>query len=265
MEKEKKVIIVTGASRGIGRATAQMFFENGYAVYGLSRTVPEGDFSFQSILCDVTDYDALEKTFQNIYEKEGSIDCVINNAGWGIAGAVEFASDLAVSRILEINFCALEKSCRLSLKYLRESRGRIINVSSVAGIMPIAFQAYYSATKAAVLVYSRALAQEVKPYGVKVLAVLPGDTRTGFTAARLTETDNGIYSERVKRSVAKMEHDEQTGTDPQKVAEALYKAYLENNPQTSYVVGFPYKVIAVLNKILPQRLIDYILCRMYAK
>ena len=131
--------------------------------------------------------------------------------------------------------------------------------------MPIAFQAYYSATKAAVLVYSRALAQEVKPYGVKVLAVLPGDTRTGFTAARLTETDNGIYSERVKRSVAKMEHDEQTGTDPQQVAEALYKAYLENNPQTSYVVGFPYKVIAVLNKILPQRLIDYILYRMYAK
>ena len=265
MGKEKKVIIVTGASRGIGRAAAQMFCEKGYAVYGLSRTVPERNFSFRSILCDVTDYDALERTFKKIYEEEGSIDCVINNAGWGIAGAVEFTSDQAVSKIFEINFGALEKSCRLSLPYLRESKGRIINLSSVAGIMPIAFQSYYSATKAAVLVYSRALAQEVKPYGVQVVAVLPGDTRTGFTAARLTETDNGIYSERVKRSVAKMEHDEQTGTDPQKVAETIYKACLENNPKTSYVVGFSYKAIEVLNRLLPQKLIDYILYRMYAK
>ena len=231
MGKEKKVIIVTGASRGIGRAAAQMFCEKGYAVYGLSRTVPEGDFSFQSILCDVTDYDALERTFKKIYEEEGSIDCVINNAGWGIAGAVEFTSDQAVSKIFEINFGALEKSCRLSLPYLRESKGRIINLSSVAGIMPIAFQAYYSATKAAVLVYSRALAQEVKPYGVQVVAVLPGDTRTGFTAARFTETDNGIYGERVKRSVARMEHDEETGTSPEKVAETIYKAYLETIPK----------------------------------
>ena len=261
----KKVVIVTGASKGIGRATAERFSAAGHVVYGLSRTEPQGEYGFASVICDVTDGELLKKTYRDIYEKEGRIDCVVNNAGFGIAGAVENASDEAVEKIFSINVSALERSCRLALPYLRESKGAIINLSSVAAIMPIAFQTYYSATKAAVLVFSRALAQEVKPFGVRVCAVLPGDTKTSFTASRHTENDGGEYSERVKRSVAKMEKDEQSGASPDKVAKVIVKAAAKKRPKPSYIVGFSYKLVDLLNRLLPQRFVDLILYKIYAK
>ena len=264
-KKKKKIIIVTGASKGIGRATAQLLSEGDCVVYGVSRTAPQGEYSFTSVLCDVTDPSALAKVYKDIYEKHGAIDCVVNNAGLGIAGAVEDTSDGAVEKIIGLNFSALEKSCRLALPYLREGGGRIINLSSVAAIMPIAFQTYYSATKAAVLIFSRALDQEVRPLGVRVSAVLPGDTKTNFTAARFIENDNPAYSERVARSVGKMEKDEQNGVSPENVAKIIKKALFARNPKTSYIVGFPYKLIGFLNKILPQRLVDRILFGLYAK
>ncbi|MBO7369280.1 MAG: SDR family oxidoreductase [Clostridia bacterium] len=264
-DKVTKVIIVTGASKGIGRATATALIKAGHVVYGLSRTEPEGDYGFNYMPLDVTDHAALERTYREIYEKEGAIDCVINNAGWGIAGAVEETDDEAVKKIFDINLCAVEKSCRVALPYLRESKGKIINLSSVAGIMPIAFQAYYTATKAAVYSFSRALAQEVKPYGVRVTSVLPGDTRTGFTAARETTVKNGVYEERVQRSVSRMEKDEQNGASPEKVANVILKAFNKRNPRSAYVVGFSYKLIAFLDRILPKRLVDYILYKLYAK
>ena len=262
---QNKVIIVTGASKGIGRATAELLAKKGNTVYGLSRSLPQGDFSFNSVICDVTDSAALKTAYREIYEKESRIDCVINNAGLGIAGAVENTSDGAVKSITDLNFCAVEKSCRLALGYLRESGGRIINLSSVAAIMPIAFQTYYSATKAAVLVFSRALDQEVKPLGVRVSAVLPGDTKTAFTAARKIENDDGPYSERVSRSVGRMEKDETNGVSPENVAKVIDKALSAKNPKTSYIVGFPYKLIGFLNKLLPQRFVDFILFKLYAK
>ena len=265
MNEKKKVIIVTGASKGIGRATAQLLAEKGNAVYGISRTEPQGEYSFTSVICDVTDHSAVEKVYETIFNKHGSIDCLVNNAGLGIAGAVEATSDDAVKRITDLNFNALERSCRIALKYLRRSGGRIVNLSSVAAVMPIAFQAYYSATKAAVLTFTRALDQEVKPLGVRVTAVLPGDTKTAFTSARSIENEDPAYSERVERSVKRMEHDEQNGASPLKVALVIEKALFARNPKTSYIVGFPYKLIGFLNRIFPQRFVDFVLFKLYAK
>ena len=131
--------------------------------------------------------------------------------------------------------------------------------------MPIAFQTYYSASKAAVLVFSRALAQEVKPFGVKVTAILPGDTKTSFTASRLIENENSEYSERVKRSVTRMEKDEQGGASPEKVAKVILKAYSKKSPKPSYIVGASYKLVDFLNRILPQKFVDFILFKLYAK
>ena len=255
-----RVVIVTG-----GRATAQLFADSGATVYGLSRSKPQGEFSFTHVCCDVTDKAALDAIFERVYSEQKRIDCVINNAGLGIAGAVEYTSDKAVESISALNLGAVEHSCRSALRYLRESKGAIINLSSVAAIMPIAFQTYYSATKAAVLVYSRALAQEVKPFGVRVTAVLPGDTKTAFTSSRVIENEKNEYSGRVERSVSKMAKDEQNGVGAEKVAKVIFKAYSKKNPKPSYIVGFPYKLVNLLNKLLPQRFVDYILFKLYAK
>lgn len=263
-EKNKKVVIVTGASKGIGLATAKAFAEKGFIVYGLSRSgVKENGIN--SVIVDVTDDNALSEVYADIFEKEGVIDVLVNNAGLGISGAVEFTTDDQVDKIMRLNLSALEKSCRRILKYLRLSKGRIINLSSVAGVLPIPFQTYYTATKSAVLNFSRALNMEVKPLGVKVLSVLPGDTKTNFTAARDKNQEGGeVYGDRIDRSVKRMEHDEQNGVGPEKVAKVILKLATKKSPKPYAVVGFSYKFLVVLSRVLPQRLVDFILFKMYA-
>lgn len=264
MKLDKKVVIVTGASRGIGRSISEYLSQKGCKVYGLARTEFESD-KIISIACDITDSVALENVIKDIYAKEGEIFAIINNAGMGIAGAVELTSDEKIRKIFELNFIALDKACRICLPYLRESKGRIINISSVAAFMPIPFQTYYSATKSTVLTYSRALREEVFPFGVKVIAIMPGDTKTSFTSARETENNDSIYSKRLEKSLARMEKDEQNGKDPLSVAKVCYKVLKKKNPKPAIVVGGVYKLISLLDRILPKRLVNYIIRLMYAK
>ncbi len=262
---DKKVAVVFGASKGIGFATAELFASKGYKVYGVSRSGTSAE-GVTAISADITDFSRLNEVYENIYAAEGKIDVVVNNAGLGISGAVEFTTDEQVAKILSLNFSALEKSCRLAAKYLRETKGKIINLSSVAGALPIPFQSYYTATKAAVLEFSRAYNLELRPYGVKVCAVLPGDTKTAFTASRdKNELGAEVYGDRIKRSVSRMERDETHGVAPIKVAKVVYSLAKAKNPKPYKVVGFGYKFLVVLARLLPTRLVDYILYSMYAK
>lgn len=261
----RKVAIVTGSSKGIGYATAELLAKKGYIVYGFARSKTDIE-GVSSVICDVTEATSLAQKYQEIYVKEGRIDLLVNNAGFGISGAVEFSSDEAVAKIVKLNLSALEKSCRLAVPYLRQSKGRIINLSSVAGLLPIPFQTYYTATKSAVLMFSRALNLELKPLGVKVLSVLPGDTKTSFTSARERSFEGeDVYGDRIKRSVSKMEKDEQNGVPPIKVAKVIYKTATKKSPKPYVVVGFDYKFLVFLSRLLPTRFIDYILYKMYAK
>ena len=259
-----KVAVITGASKGIGAATAKLFAENGYTVYGLARR----PFDLEGVIAvqaDVTDAEKLGAIYDDIAKKHGGIDVLVNNAGMGISGAVEFTPDNDVDKIISLNILALEKSCRLAIKHLRAKGGRIINLSSVAGVLPIPFQTYYTATKAAVLMYTRALDMELRPLGVRASAVLPGDTKTDFTAARVKNADGGeVYGDRIDRSVKRMEKDEQNGASPLKVAKVVLKLAEASSPKPYVVVGFGYKFLVVLSRILPQRFVDFILYKMYA-
>ena len=261
----RKVAIVTGSSKGIGYETAKLLSKNGYIVYGFARSKTNIE-GVNSVICDVTDSSLLAQKYEEVYCKEGKIDLLVNNAGLGISGAVECTSDEAVAKIVKLNLSALEKSCRLAVPYLRKSKGRIINLSSVAGLLPIPFQTYYSATKSAVLMFSRSLNLELKPLGVKVLAVLPGDTKTSFTQARERSFEGeDIYGERIKRSVSKMEKDEQNGVPPIKVAKVIYKMAEKKHPKPYVIVGLDYKFLYLLTRLLPTRFVDFILYQMYAK
>lgn len=254
----QKVAVITGATSGIGLASARLFLNNGYTVYGIARKPSDGNefYCYSADICDLT---AVDKVLDDILKREGAIDVFVNNAGCGIAGAMDECSPENVRRIVDVNLTA---ACLLSAraaKIMKGRGGRIINVSSVGAIMPLPYQAMYSATKSGLEVFSRALANEQKSYGVKVSCVLPGDTKTGFTAARVTEGDNSA----AKRSIEKMARDEQRGKSPLCVAKVIYKLAERKRPPLRVSVGFVSKLEVFLSRFLSVKTLNRILYKMY--
>lgn len=256
------IALITGATSGIGEATAQYLSERGYTVYSLARRIGS-DPRIHYIACDITKSESIENALAEIMAKEKKIDVLVNNAGMGISGALEFTSMADIQRINDVNFLGLVNTSRLTIPYLRQSKGAIINIGSVGGEVAIPFQAMYSATKAAVHSFSEALANELRPLGVRVTCVMPGDTKTAFTENRKKNEQDDLYENRVNRSVEKMEKDEAKGSSPLAVARVIYRCLQKKNPPVKVTVGFTYKLLVFLKKILPNRLISYILYKMY--
>ncbi|MCL1905913.1 MAG: SDR family NAD(P)-dependent oxidoreductase, partial [Clostridiales bacterium] len=204
--------------------------------------------------------------FERIWQAEGRLDLLICNAGFGIAGAVEDTDIEQAERQLKVNFFGVCACVKYALPALRESRGRIIVVSSVAGTIPLPFQAYYSASKAALNALTLGLAQEIKPFGVSIAAALPGDAQSAFTAAReKTAAQDSVYGARAARSLAVMEHDERTGMETVYVAWRIAAIALKKRPRLFYTIGGKYKLFSLLQKFLPLALTRYIVGRIYAK
>lgn len=260
-----KVVVVTGASSGIGLAIAQNFESLGYTVYSFSRNAPS-DENIHFIPCDVSDFESVLHAFSSLIDKEGEIDILVNNAGMGISGAIEYAPQQDIKRIVDVNLLGVVNCCQVALPYLRESKGIILNISSLGAEFTIAFQAMYSATKSAVLAFSTALRNEVRPCGVRVSCLLPGDVKTDFTKNRIKkETPETVYSQREKRSVAYMEKCEQSGMPASKIAKKVVKICNKKHPPVSFTVGVQYKLARFAYRILPQKLVNKILYSMYGK
>lgn len=258
------VIVITGASSGIGKQTAQFLAEKGYLVYGISRSVVQ-DVNFKSIQCDITDHEAFNRVLTNIAEEVG-IDVLINNAGMGIAGAIEYATDEEINRIFDLNVLALINACKTVTPLMRKrGGGKIINLCSVAGVIPIPFQTCYSVTKAAVDMFSMSFGLEVKDFNIQVTSILPGDTKTGFTKNRVKSEvlDDEFYGERIKASIERMEKDEQNGKDPQTVTNVIYKVIKKRKAPLRKTIGFTYKLIVFLERIVPRRFMLWIVKKLY--
>lgn len=261
-----KIAIVTGGTSGIGKATAEALIKNGFTVYEFSRR-ENGAEGINHLSVDITDENAVCSAVKYVFDKEKRIDLLVNNAGFGISGAIEFTDTDAAKRLFDVNFFGTVNVSREVIPIMRSRKcGRIINVSSVAAPIAIPFQAFYSATKAAVNKYTLALANELRPYGVTVCAVQPGDIKTGFTGARekVIEGD-GIYGGRIGRSVAQMEKDEQNGMAPETIGNFIAKIALKKKIKPIYTVGFSYKLICTLSKAMPDSLQNYIVGKIYAK
>lgn len=263
---ENKVAIVTGASSGIGLVTAKMLACLGAKVYGIARNNFSTD-DFKFLQCDVTDSKQVIDAVKSVFESEGKIDFLVNCAGIGISGSVENSEDSQIDKIFDVNFFGTVKMCKAVLPYMRSGKfGKIVNISSVAGELPIPFQTFYSATKAGIQSFTAGLDMEVRPFGIRATCVLPGDTKTGFTAAREKNVaDDKSYGNRIKTSIGKMEHDEQNGMSPESVAKVITKVLSKNNPKPINIVGFKYKFLVALSKCLPKKLVHKILFKMYAK
>ncbi len=258
-----KVAVITGASSGIGLAIANTLHLQGVSVYNISRkdcleTCFAGDYN-----ADVNEGEKIHSILKEIEEKEGKIDIFINNAGFGIGGAVENASGENIYRQIETNLSAVINLSRLAIKFLKKTKGNLINISSVGGVIPLPYQASYSATKAGVDVFSRALANEVKGQ-VNVTVVLPGDTKTGFTQARVIENE-GEDSEKIQKSIKKFERDEESGKSPDTVAKCVVKVLKKKRPPLRKTVGAEYKLIVFLPRLVSCKFANAIVRKLYCK
>ena len=260
-----KVAVVTGGSSGIGRATSAMLAENGFTVFELSRRdIPQRGVTH--ISADITDSKTIANAIDVVLKSAGRIDLLVNNAGAGISGAVEFTDDSSVEFLVNVLFLGMDRVTRACLPHLRATNGRIINISSAAAVLPVPFQTYYSAMKAAVNSYTMALANEVRRFGITVCAVMPGDTNTGFTTARskLAGGDD-IYGGAINRSVGKMEKDEAHGASADTVAKVIVKTAAKKHPKPITAVGIDYKLLCLLAKLLPYGLVNRIIGSIYSK
>ena len=241
--------------------------ERGYTVYELSRRA-EGMPDIRHIVADITKEETLQAAVEQVLAVEGRLDLVVNNAGFGISGAIEFTDMQEAQRLFDTLFFGMVRMNRCVIPLMRQQgRGRIVNISSVAAPVPIPFQAYYSAGKAAINAYTMALANELRPFGVTVCAVMPGDIKTGFTAARHKIIDgDDIYQGRIGRSVQRMEHDEQTGMDPAKVGRYIAAvASREGSHHPLYATRIDYKFFVFLTKVLPARFLNWLIFQLYGK
>lgn len=261
-----RVAIVTGGSSGIGRCTVTALAQSGCVVYELSRR----DIPLKGVKhlnTDVTDETSVIAAINQIAQEQGKIDIVVNCAGFGISGAVEFTELSDAKRQFDVNFFGMINVNKAVLPYMRRNGGgRIVNISSVAAVAHIPFQTYYSASKAAIESYTCCLANEVKPFGISVTCVQPGDIATGFTEARRkSAVGDDVYHGRISRSVAGMEKDEQNGMRPETAGRYIAKIALRKKAKPIYTLGMGYKCLSVLCKILPCRLHNWIVGLLYAQ
>ena len=260
----KKTAIVTGASSGIGYAVCRQLLEKGYAVYGFSRrgTAPEGA---KGVSVDIADEKAVFAAVEEAVAEAGRLDLLVNCAGMGISGPVEFAAPEDVRRITDVNFLGQVFCTQAVLKTMRAQKsGHIVFVSSVAASIAIPYQAFYSTAKASVNALALALRNELKDLNIKVCTVMPGDAATGFTDARRKDSaHDGIYPHN-STATAAMEKDERGGMSPDTVARAIVRAAEKKDPAPLYTVGGKYKVFMALFKLLPAGLSYKIVGKMYS-
>ncbi|MFN2284485.1 MAG: SDR family NAD(P)-dependent oxidoreductase [Anaerolineae bacterium] len=263
-----KVILVTGASSGIGRACAMALARQGHCVYGTSRLPRSADSDFTMLPMDVTDATTVQAAVQTLLEREGHIDVVVNNAGIGYGGAVEDTAIEEAQATFETNFFGALRVCHAVLPAMRaQGSGIIINISSIGGMISLPFQGLYSASKYALEAMSEALRMEVKRFGIHVVLVEPGDTSTQFTANRRSARgaeENPVYREVYRGTLARIEADERNGAAPETIARTVLRIVASPRPKVRYIVGPFYQKLAVLVKrLIPSGLFERIIMMTY--
>jgi NAD(P)-dependent dehydrogenase (short-subunit alcohol dehydrogenase family) len=256
---KKKVALVTGASSGIGEATADRLAQAGYKVYGTSRrAIPAGARSFEMLSLDVTSDASVQAAIEELVRLEGGIDLLVNNAGFGIAPAAAEENSMEQARsIFDTNFFGIVRMTRAVVPHMRQGGGRIINIGSVLGFLPAPYLALYAATKHAVAGYSESLDHELRTKGIRVSVIEPAYTQTQFDA-HLLEADSKLDEYRDIRAALGRRVRElvEAGDKPGVVADAVLKAALATHPKLRYSVGGRASRLRFLRRFAPAGLMD---------
>lgn len=267
---KRQVVLVTGAGSGFGRAIAEGLAADGQAVFGTLRRRKKTDLpgGVTPVLLDVTEEASVAAGVAQVLQAAGRIDMLVNNAGYGLAGAVEDTSAAEAAAQLDTNLLGMHRLCRAVLPGMRARRsGCIVNMSSLAGRIVVPFQGFYCASKFAVEAYTQALRMEVREFGIRVALVAPGDFATGFTANRYLaagHTAASPYFERGRNAVARMAADEQANLDLTPVVAAVRQIIASEHPRLRYPRAAPLqRALAALQPLLPQRLVEYLVRKTY--
>lgn len=259
--KTPPIALVTGASSGIGEATALRLVKAGYKVYGSSRrgAQPGRARPFEMLALDVTRDESVLAAVQTLVAREGRIDLLVNNAGFGVAAAGAEESSIAQAQaIFDTNFFGLLRMTRAVLPHMRrQGSGRILNMGSVFGFLPMPYMALYAATKHAVEGYSESLDHELRSRGIRVSVIEPANTNTQFDA-NLLEPDEKLEAYREARAAVtqKMTEFVAQGDSPEVVADTVLKAALAANPRLRYTAGARAGGLQWLRRFMPAGLVD---------
>lgn len=267
---KKSVVLITGASAGIGKATAELLLKEGFIVYGAARRV-ENMRDIESkgariMAMDVTDEASMENGVNRIIQEQGRIDILFNNAGYGSYGAVEDVPMEEARRQFEVNLFGLSRLTQLVLPHMRKQKsGKIINNSSAGGKIYTLLGAWYHAAKHALEGFSDCLRLEVKPFGIDVVIIEPGATESEWIEVVKEHVEktsgNTAYSKMADAFIKTFENLNSTSS-PNVIAQLVLKAIHSNNPKTRYVAGNA-KPVLLLRKILSDKMLDRAIYRMF--
>jgi NAD(P)-dependent dehydrogenase (short-subunit alcohol dehydrogenase family) len=260
MKIKGSIALVTGASSGIGEAAAKRLAAAGYKVYGTSRRgVQSGQRNFAMLPLDVTSDESVEAAVKELIRREGRIDLLVNNAGFGVApaGAEESSIDQAKA-IFETNFFGLIRMTRAVVPHMRrQGNGRIINIGSVLGFLPMPYGALYAATKHAVEGYSESLDHELRTRGIRVSVIEPAYTKTQFDANFLAPDSKLDEYREVRALLDKVLKEVMaTADEPSVVADVVLEAAIADRPKLRYVAGWLANRLRLLRRFAPAGLVD---------
>ena len=250
----QRTAIVTGASSGIGRASAEALVRAGFTVFGTSRrTSNDGPDGVSMMICDVTDDASVNSFVETVHSKTGRIDILVNNAGLGLIGGAEESSAAQAQAMFDVNVFGVIRMTNAVLPIMRKQRnGRIINISSVLGFIPAPFSALYSSTKHALEGYTESLDHELRAYAIRAILIEPAYTKTAFD-------QNGVLPDRpiptyeiARQRVATVIGEAmKTADDPRLVADVIVKAATATKPKNRYTVGKLASQLSLLRRFVP--------------
>jgi short-subunit dehydrogenase len=256
--KDNAVALITGASSGIGLVTAKALQQAGYRVFGTSRRALASIAGVTMLSCDVTDESSVKNTVAEVLKQAGRIDLLVNNAGIGLLGGAEESSTAQAQALFNVNVFGITRVTNAVLPTMRDQRkGRIVNISSVLGLIPAPYNALYAATKHAVEGYSESLDHELRSFGIRVVLVEPGFTPTSFEAS-ITRPDSllAVYDSVRTDMAAQLQKGINTGDAPEVVAATVLKAATAVVPRRRYTAGKLAHQVSFMRRFLPESMVD---------
>ena len=265
MEKNKSTAIVVGGSSGIGCETCLRLANRGWNVINVSRTSCK-NAKIKNMIADVAAGSTLTDVINMVGEKYG-IDALIYSAGFSMAAPIEYAKESDYRYLFDVNFFGALKAMQAVIPFMKDRGGRIVLVGSIGGEVPILYDSFYSASKSALEMLVREAYYELKPYGIKVTALLPGGTATGFTFKRKVYSDdeNKTYAQSLNKAVAALADIEQTGMSPAEVAEDICEVVYADKPPVIRACGFKNSAYRIMSHVMPEKLTLYFNDRVYRR